>query len=175
MLDDVKREEFQSLIKVYAEKALRTISCALKAVPVGGSRPSDDSDLVFAGMFGIMDPLRPEVIDAVIRCQRAGIVVRMVTGDSADTAQAISRECGILSSDGIIMEGPEFRKLSETEMDHVLPKLQVLARSSPLDKQILVKNLKRLGETVAVTGDGTNDAPALTNSDVGFAMVCQWV
>lgn len=68
------------------------------------------------------------------------------------TAKAIARGCGILDSDGLVMEGPDFRKLSESELNNVLPKLQVLARSSPLDKQILVRNLKRLGETVAVTG-----------------------
>lgn len=86
------------------------------------------------------------------------------------TAVAIATECGIMSPDGIAMEGPKFRQLSDEEMDRVLPKLQVLARSSPEDKRILVARLKHLGETVAVTGDGTNDGPALKTADVGFSM-----
>ncbi|KAJ2985425.1 hypothetical protein NUW58_g5538 [Xylaria curta] len=93
----------------------------------------------------------------------------MVTGDNAVTAQAIATECGIYT-DGLIMEGPAFRVLSDEEMNERIPKLQVLARSSPEDKRILVAKLKALGETVAVTGDGTNDAPALKTADVGFSM-----
>jgi len=96
-------------------------------------------------------------------------VVRMVTGDNATTAQAIATECGIFT-DGIIMEGPAFRTLSEAQMEALLPRLQVLARSSPEDKRVLVAKLKAMGETVAVTGDGTNDAPALKTADVGFSM-----
>jgi Ca2+-transporting ATPase len=93
----------------------------------------------------------------------------MVTGDNRGTAKAIAEECGIYT-DGIILEGPEFRKLSRSEMDRILPKMQVLARSSPEDKRILVKRLKDVGEIVAVTGDGTNDGPALRAADVGFSM-----
>jgi Ca2+-transporting ATPase len=94
----------------------------------------------------------------------------MVTGDNKITATAIARQCGILTEDGIVIEGPDFRKMSIDQMDKVVPKLVVMARSSPLDKQILVQTLKRLGETVAVTGDGTNDAPALKSANVGFSM-----
>merc|ERR1712054_189944 len=94
----------------------------------------------------------------------------MVTGDNMTTARAIATECGIFQEGGIVMEGPIFRALSEEQMDATLPKLQVLARSSPEDKRILVTRLKKLGETVAVTGDGTNDAPALKAADVGFSM-----
>ncbi len=94
----------------------------------------------------------------------------MVTGDNMLTAKAIASECGIYTAGGIIMEGPTFRKLGKSKMDQIIPRLQVLARSSPEDKRILVKRLKDLGETVAVTGDGTNDAPALKTADVGFSM-----
>lgn len=131
---------------------------------------NDLDSLIFCGLFGIQDPVRKEVPEAVATCMRAGITVRMVTGDNELTARAIAKECGILTDEGIVMEGPVFRNLTESEMDRILPHLQVLARSSPLDKQVLVRNLKRLKETVAVTGDGTNDAPALKGSDVGFAM-----
>jgi Ca2+-transporting ATPase len=154
-LTEEKKREYEKCIVQYADGALRTICCGIKPV----YSPSDESadlnettDLVLVGIFGILDPLRPEVSDAVASCKEAGIVVRMVTGDSMATAKAIARGCGILDSDGLVMEGPDFRKLSESELNNVLPKLQVLARSSPLDKQILVRNLKRLGETVAVTG-----------------------
>src|SRR5690606_39092360 len=98
------------------------------------------------------------------------IFVTMVTGDKIVTAKAIGEECGIFTAGGIVMEGPKFRQLSKSEMDRVIPRLQVLARSSPEDKRILVKKLKELGETVTVTGDGTNDGPALKMADVGFSM-----
>ncbi|KAG5621307.1 hypothetical protein H5410_006525 [Solanum commersonii] len=95
----------------------------------------------------------------------------MVTGDNINTAKAIARECGILTDDGIAIEGPVFREMSQEEMLKVIPKLQVMARSSPLDKHTLVKQLRTtFNEVVAVTGDGTNDAPALHEADIGLAM-----
>ena len=96
----------------------------------------------------------------------------MVTGDNIATAKAIALDSGILTGEAfeVIMEGSEFRKMSDVEMNKMLPYLRVLARSTPEDKRILVQHLKALGETVAVTGDGTNDAPALKLADVGFAM-----
>jgi Ca2+-transporting ATPase len=149
--------------------------------PAKGARTveGDAKEVVFEDIFrqmvllsivGIQDPLREGVPQAVKTCQNAGVVVRMVTGDNMITAKAIAEECGIFTPGGIVMEGPAFRKLSKTKMDQVIPRLQVLARSSPEDKRILVKRLKELGETVAVTGDGTNDAPALKTADVGFSM-----
>ncbi|KAJ3335189.1 hypothetical protein HDU93_006221, partial [Gonapodya sp. JEL0774] len=122
------------------------------------------------GVVGIEDPLRPGVPEAVQSCKDAGVTVRMVTGDNIVTAKAIANKCGILSPGGLAMEGSDFRVLSQAEMDKIIPSLRVLARSSPLDKQILVTRLKALGETVAVTGDGTNDGPALKAADVGFSM-----
>jgi Ca2+-transporting ATPase len=96
----------------------------------------------------------------------------MVTGDNVLTAKAIAAECGIYTPEtgGIAMEGLEFRRMPEDDMKKMIPNLQVLARSSPEDKRLLVKALKELGETVAVTGDGTNDAPALKTADIGFSM-----
>ncbi|KAK4096684.1 calcium-translocating P-type ATPase [Parathielavia hyrcaniae] len=130
------------------------------------------SDMTLVAIYGIKDPLRPSVIDAIKDCRRAGVTVRMVTGDNILTGRAIARECGIYKPEegGIAMEGPVFRRKSEEELKELVPKLQVLARSSPEDKRILVRTLKELGETVAVTGDGTNDAPALKMADIGFAM-----
>ncbi|ODV93350.1 hypothetical protein PACTADRAFT_51950 [Pachysolen tannophilus NRRL Y-2460] len=131
--------------------------------------------LVMDSLVGIQDPLRPGVPGAVEQCQRAGVVVRMVTGDNITTAKAISFACNILQEEDLdnpkaCMEGPVFRKLSQTERDNIVPQLKVLARSSPEDKRILVKTLRDMGEVVAVTGDGTNDAPALKLADVGFSM-----
>lgn len=125
--------------------------------------------MTFLGVVGIQDPLRPGVPEAVEKARHAGVVTRMVTGDNIVTARAIATECGIYT-DGIVMEGPEFRKLSDDEMDAMLPRLQVLARSSPEDKRVLVTRLRQLGGIVAVTGDGTNDGPALKAADIGFSM-----
>lgn len=94
----------------------------------------------------------------------------MCTGDNVLTAKSIATQCGIYTPGGIVMEGPVFRKLSRADMLEVVPKLQVLARSSPEDKKILVESLKSLGEVVGVTGDGTNDGPALKTANVGFSM-----
>ena len=174
----------EETINEYASRSLRTIGFLYKDYeqwpPQGAPRQEDDAKLaafakiftrmVFIGIVGIQDPLRVGVADAVRACQHAGVVVRMVTGDNLLTAKAIAEECGIFMPGGVVMEGPEFRKLSKTQMDQTIPRLQVLARSSPDDKRILVKRLKELGETVAVTGDGTNDAPALKTADVGFSM-----
>jgi Ca2+-transporting ATPase len=180
------KENYNSIISTtnkYANNSLRTIGIIYRDFeywpPYGARTLEDDSreavledvleEMVFLGVVGIQDPLRPGVKKAVERCQHAGVFVRMVTGDNKGTAQAIAKECGIYT-DGIILEGPEFRKLSAVEMDRTIPRLQVLARSSPEDKRILVKRLKELGEVVAVTGDGTNDGPALRAADVGFSM-----
>lgn len=154
------------------------------------------------GIVGIKDVIRKEVPDAVALCQKAGITVRMVTGDNLITAKAIARECGILNDDLIsrpdsVMEGPEFyrrmggiicrtcKQMSPCNCDRkevkegvlnleafkaIHKSLRVLARSRPEDKYLLVTGLKELGDVVAVTGDGTNDAPALKKADVGFAM-----
>ncbi|KAL8643309.1 MAG: hypothetical protein Q9228_000116 [Teloschistes exilis] len=181
--DEIGRS-LEEVINEYASRSLRTIGFLFKDYeqwpPKGATTQEDDPklavfekifrDMVFLGIVGIQDPLRVGVADAVRACQSAGVYVRMVTGDNLLTAKAIAEECNIFMPGGVVMEGPEFRKLSKTQMDQIIPRLQVLARSSPDDKRILVKRLKELGETVAVTGDGTNDAPALKTADVGFSM-----
>ncbi|BFZ57610.1 plasma membrane calcium [Savitreella phatthalungensis] len=169
------REKMGATIDEYADQSLRTIGLVYRDFPSWPPTQGTELDKLFEdmtmiGIVGIMDPLRPGVKDAVQTCKEAGVFVRMVTGDNVVTARAIARECGIYTEGGIVMEGPVFRKLSPGEMDQIIPRLQVLARSSPEDKQILVKRLKRNGETVAVTGDGTNDGPALKMADVGFSM-----
>jgi Ca2+-transporting ATPase len=172
------------IISDYASRSLRTIGLLYRDFPSWppvGCRTSEDDptqaefddvfiDMIWLGIVGIQDPLRPGVEQAVTQCQNAGVFVRMVTGDNVMTAKAIAEECGIYTPGGVVMEGSRFRKLSKPQMDQIIPRLQVLARSSPEDKRILVKRLKELGETVAVTGDGTNDGPALKMADVGFSM-----
>lgn len=183
-LTGAAREYISSKIDAFASNSLRTIAMLHKDFqqwPPAGARIMEEDrsmavfedvfeDMTFLCIVGIQDPLREGVSKAVQRCQEAGVVVRMVTGDNITTATAIAKQCGIKTDDGVVMEGPIFRRLSDHEMDKILPRLQVLARSSPDDKRILVSRLKHLGETVAVTGDGTNDGPALKIADVGFSM-----
>ena len=143
------------------------------------------SDLTCLAIVGIEDPVRPEVPDAILKCQQAGITVRMVTGDNVNTARSIANKCGIISpsSDFLVIDGKEFNRrirdkngeIVQEQFDQIWPRLRVLARSSPTDKYILVKHIiqSRMNhnrEVVAVTGDGTNDGPALKKADVGFAM-----
>lgn len=118
------------------------------------------------------DPVRPEVPAAVATCYSAGIRVVMVTGDNITTGKAIARQCDILT-DGVAMEGATFRTNVANDpgyFDGIQSRLQVLARSSPDDKHLLVSNFMVKGGVVAVTGDGTNDGPALKKANVGFAM-----
>ncbi len=126
--------------------------------------------MTLIGIVGIEDPLRDGVREAVAKCHKAGVTIKMCTGDNVLTARSIATQCGIFSPGGIIMEGPVFRRLDKSDMQDIVPRLQVLARSSPEDKKLLVETLKELGEVVGVTGDGTNDGPALKTANVGFSM-----
>lgn len=181
------REEYKKTIQSYANKMLRPVALSYKDFTAAEVflNPEDEdepdsinlewlaSGMILIGVFGIRDPLRPEVMASVRQCQDAGVFVRMVTGDNFLTAKAIASECGIYTPGGIAMDGRTFRKLSKEQLDAIVPRLQVLARSSPEDKLLLVTHLKQMNETVAVTGDGTNDALALKAADVGFAMGIQ--
>jgi len=185
-LNAESKRTLESLIDNYASRSLRTIGLLYRdfeseSWPPKGVRKSEDDptqasfddifkQMIFVGVVGIQDPLRGGVPEAVRDMITAGVFPRMVTGDNIITAKAIATECGIFTTGGVALEGPEFRKMNKAEQKALIPKLQVLARSSPEDKRILVKRLKEMGETVAVTGDGTNDAPALKAADVGFSM-----
>lgn len=179
------KQRIDRMIQNYATRSLRTIGIGYRDFtswpPKNVNKVGDEMEvsyedliegegLTLISIVGIEDPLRPGVKEAVKACQRAGVFVRMVTGDNVVTAKSIAKQCGIYTHGGIVMEGPVFRNLPPNEMDAVLPRLQVLARSSPEDKQILVGRLRELGDIVAVTGDGTNDGPALKLADVGFSM-----
>ncbi|KAF4093709.1 hypothetical protein AMELA_G00004990 [Ameiurus melas] len=182
-------EMVRKVIEPMACEGLRTICVATREFT--GEEPNWDneadilSDLTCICVVGIEDPVRHEVPEAISKCQRAGITVRMVTGDNINTARAIATKCGILQpgEDFLCLEGKEFNQeirnekgeVEQDRLDKVWPKLRVLARSSPTDKHTLVKGIidSTVGGTrqvVAVTGDGTNDGPALKKADVGFAM-----
>ncbi|XP_032686980.1 plasma membrane calcium-transporting ATPase 2 isoform X3 [Odontomachus brunneus] len=203
-LETFTREMQERLVKNVIEpmacNGLRTISIAyrdfvpgkaeINQVHIDNEPNWDDEDnlvnnLTCLCIVGIEDPVRPEVPDAIKKCQKAGITVRMVTGDNINTARSIALKCGILkpNEDFLILEGKEFnRRIRDSNgevqqhlLDKVWPKLRVLARSSPTDKYTLVKGIidskaTESREVVAVTGDGTNDGPALKKADVGFAM-----
>uniref|UniRef100_A0A8D3CUF2 Calcium-transporting ATPase n=1 Tax=Scophthalmus maximus TaxID=52904 RepID=A0A8D3CUF2_SCOMX len=179
-------EMVRKVIEPMACEGLRTICVAYRDFPAEAGEPAWDNEneilneLTCIVVVGIEDPVRHEVPEAISKCQRAGITVRMVTGDNINTARAIATKCGILlpGEDFLCMEGKEFNqhiRNDQGEVRPVWPKLRVLARSSPTDKHTLVKGIidSTVGETrqvVAVTGDGTNDGPALKKADVGFAM-----
>ncbi|XP_068414415.1 plasma membrane calcium-transporting ATPase 2 isoform X13 [Eschrichtius robustus] len=183
-------EMVKKVIEPMACDGLRTICVAYRDLP---SSPEPDwdnendilNDLTCICVVGIEDPVRPEVPEAIRKCQRAGITVRMVTGDNINTARAIAIKCGIIhpGEDFLCLEGKEFNRrirnekgeIEQERIDKIWPKLRVLARSSPTDKHTLVKGIidsthTEQRQVVAVTGDGTNDGPALKKADVGFAM-----
>uniref|UniRef100_A0A1A8FVS3 Calcium-transporting ATPase n=1 Tax=Nothobranchius korthausae TaxID=1143690 RepID=A0A1A8FVS3_9TELE len=185
-----KDEMVKKVIEPMACDGLRTICVAYRDFPRNPEPNWDDennilNDLTAICIVGIEDPVRPEVPDAIQKCQRAGITVRMVTGDNINTARAIAIKCGIIhpGEDFLCIDGKEFNRrirnekgeVEQERIDKVWPKLRVLARSSPTDKHTLVKGIidstmVDQRQVVAVTGDGTNDGPALKKADVGFAM-----
>lgn len=171
---DLSEEHMKTITNVingYADEALRTLCLAFRDMDDGcdeNSIPEDGYTLV--AVVGIKDPVRPGVADAVRTCLAAGITVRMVTGDNINTAKAIARECGILTEGGLAIEGSDFRNKTPKDMKSTIQRIQVMARSLPSDKHQLVNNMRIHGEVVSVTGDGTNDAPALHESDIGLAM-----
>ncbi|WVZ59839.1 hypothetical protein U9M48_009932 [Paspalum notatum var. saurae] len=172
-LDKTTTNKLNDIIKTFSKEALRTLCLAYQEMDDGFSVDEQIplQGYTCIGIVGIKDPVRPGVRQSVATCRSAGIMVRMVTGDNINTAKAIARECGILTDDGIAIEGAEFREKSPEELLELIPKMQVLARSSPLDKHTLVKHLHTtFNEVIAVTGDGTNDAPALREADIGLAM-----
>ncbi|KAI5578073.1 hypothetical protein BDE02_08G005300 [Populus trichocarpa] len=184
---DKEMDFFKVAIDDMAACSLRCVAIAyrpyeLDKVPTDeeslGKWVLPEDELVLLAIVGIKDPCRPGVKDAVRICTAAGVKVRMVTGDNIQTAKAIALECGILSSgadatEPNIIEGKVFRAYSEKEREIIAKKITVMGRSSPNDKLLLVQALRKGGEVVAVTGDGTNDAPALHEADIGLSMGIQ--
>lgn len=185
--------DLKTAITQMNSNGLRTICVAYREIETEQEdwfKNEDDlvQDLVFICLCGIEDPVREEVPNAIQNCKTAGIVVRMVTGDNAETARSIAIKCGIIeiNSNFLTLDSKEFNRIIKNDqgevvqekVDRIWPILRVLARATPEDKYILVKymmssKINENREVVAVTGDGTNDGPALKQADVGFAMGIQ--
>ncbi|GMN46792.1 hypothetical protein TIFTF001_015978 [Ficus carica] len=186
-LNDKEKEKFERIIEGMAASSLRCIALAHKQVEIeeekenNGEKESKritEEKLTLLGLLGLKDPCRPEVRRAVEDCRHAGVNVKMITGDNVFTAKAIATECGILKpgqamSSEAVIEGSEFRNYTPKERMEKVDKICVMARSSPFDKLLMVQCLRQKGHVVAVTGDGTNDAPALKEADIGLSMGIQ--
>lgn len=174
---DERRREILKEVRSWQERGMRTLGFAYREEPDMDSRDVHKvaQDLLWLGFAAIADPVRPEVPGALEECRDAGITVKMVTGDSPDTAREIARQSNLLDADGApdedaLITGAEFQALSDEEALVAAKRIKVMARARPNDKLRLVNCLKAQDEVVAVTGDGTNDAPALNRADVGIAM-----
>ncbi|MCE5313648.1 MAG: calcium-translocating P-type ATPase, PMCA-type [Armatimonadota bacterium] len=167
------RAQIELANKNMANQALRMLAVACKPPQITPNhlKPEDiDGGLTHLGLVGMIDPPRPEAIDAVEKCRRAGIRVMMATGDNRDTARAIAGEFGLIEEDSLAIDGKELAHLTNRQLLEKLDKIAVFARVEPDHKLRIVNALKEMGEVVAVTGDGVNDAPALKRADIGVAM-----
>lgn len=170
-------EEIETLLKGYQKQAMRTLGFAVAPVNennnIKNGKIITDS-LEFQAIVAISDPVRPDVPQAVAEALKAGIKIKIVTGDTPGTAMEIGRQVGLIDDNDTsalnIITGPEFESLSEKELRERIGDFKIIARARPMDKKRLVETLQSLNEIVAVTGDGTNDAPALKAAHVGLSM-----
>lgn len=175
LCSNVSAEEtahIQKLMENFQDKAGRLLAFAHKELACfnGEKQQELEQDLHYDGFVAISDPLSPDVYDSIRDCRRAGIEVKMLTGDNIRTARAIAEELHMLKDGHLAVEASEIESMSDEELKKALPKISVIARSTPLIKMRVVKVLKEEKNVVAVTGDGINDAPAIKNADVGIAM-----
>ena len=176
-LEESRVKQYNEQLLAYQNQAMRTLGVAYKVIPENSSTDCaelvKEGGLTFMGIFAISDPIRPDVPDAVKKCQSAGIRVKIVTGDTPGTATEIARQIGLWTSEDTErnrITGVEFAALSDEEALERVDALKEMSRARPMDKQRLVQLLQQKGEVVAVTGDGTNDAPALNHAQVGLSM-----
>ncbi|KAJ9543273.1 hypothetical protein OSB04_022980 [Centaurea solstitialis] len=183
-LNHDEKIRFEKIIKGMAASGLRCIAFAHKQIQENepkhhdedGSKTLNEEGLTLLGIIGIKDPCRPGVKEAINTCKSAGVEIKMITGDNVFTAKAIATELGILeagphvSNNGEVIEGEEFRNYTEEERMEKVDRIRVMARSSPLDKLLMVQCLKKKGHVVGVTGHSTKDAPALKEADIGLSM-----
>ena len=167
-LTDERRSEIEAKTESFAEDALRVMGFAFRPEPPVEANEALESEMVFLGLQGMLDPPRPEVPGAIAACQSAGIDVVMITGDNAVTARAIGEEVGIDSPR--VVTGPELEEMSDEELARVVEEVDIFARTAPEHKTRILRTFQEKGHTVAMTGDGVNDAPAVKNADVGVAM-----
>lgn len=172
------RQDVLDQLEQFQKKGMRTLGFAYKQL-LDNQKPISDgrvvaNDLTLLGIVAIADPVRPDVPASIAECQKAGIAIKMVTGDTANTAIEIGRQIGLWNphadSDANIVTGPQIAAMSDAELDSRVQDFKIIARARPLDKKRLVESLQRHNEIVAVTGDGTNDAPALKAAHVGLSM-----
>ncbi|HOT27973.1 MAG TPA: HAD-IC family P-type ATPase [Candidatus Ozemobacteraceae bacterium] len=158
----------------YADEALRVLGFAVRGLPAGTDPTAfcegEQEGYTFVGLVGMMDLPRPEAIEAVAKCRKAGIMVVMITGDHAATARAVGRKVGLFDDGMRMMTGEELSKLDEEGLRSIVESVAIYARTSPEDKMRIIKALQHHGHVVSMTGDGVNDAPALTRADIGVAM-----
>ncbi|MCM3214807.1 calcium-translocating P-type ATPase, SERCA-type [Niallia taxi] len=168
-----EKNTVQAAIDGLASQALRTIAIAYKEISANTiilHEKEAESELVFIGLQGIIDPPRPEVKQAVRECKEAGIKTVMITGDHVITANAIAKQLGIANSQSKVLEGKELANMSVQELEDVVDHVSVFARVSPEHKLKIVQAFQNRGHIVAMTGDGVNDAPAIKTADIGIAM-----
>ena len=162
------RKKIQSQNEEMARKALRVLGFAYQSEPEESERA--ESDLIFVGLAGMIDPPRQEAYQAVQTCKKAGIQTVMITGDHVSTASAIARDLKILDANGRVLTGKELDQMTDVQLDRELDQVRVFARVAPAHKLRIVKAFKKKGRVVAMTGDGVNDAPAIKEADIGVAM-----
>jgi Ca2+-transporting ATPase len=156
-----------------AKSALRVLGMAYREVKAQESlrEPEEaETNLIFIGLAGMIDPPRKEVREAIAQCKRAGIKTIMITGDHQATAEAIARQLGMMPEGSLVVNGQQLTAMSDEQLDEKVDKISVFARVSPEHKLRIVKSLQRRGHVVAMTGDGVNDAPAIKAADIGIAM-----
>jgi len=175
-IDSISQRDIDLILqenKALAGQAFRVLAMAFKQVDKIPDHPTpeqDEKDLVFCGLVGMIDPPRPEAIEAIKICKTAGIRAIMITGDYRDTAAAIAKQLGIISSDDQVLAGSDLNRMSDSELDEAIKNVSVFARVSPEHKVRIVQAVKNNGGIAAMTGDGVNDAPALKRADIGIAM-----
>lgn len=160
------KQNIRNAIKEMSSRALRVLALAMRT----SDRKATEKELIFVGLAGMKDPIRPGVAEAVTSCQKAGVKVVMITGDRVDTAYAIAGELSIADSMSQCMTGSQLDHLPDAEFKKAVRNIHVFAQVSPSHKTKIVKALKETGNVVAMTGDGVNDAPSLKSADVGIAM-----
>ena len=172
-MTDSLRAEILAANKAMADKALRVLAAAKKNLSVEPAAYDSDTvecDLCFVGLVGMIDPVRPEVKDAINECRSAGIRPIMITGDHKDTAIAIATELGIISDPSQAITGAELDNISDEEFEEAVTKYSVYARVQPEHKTRIVNAWRKRGRVTAMTGDGVNDAPSIKNADIGVGM-----
>ena len=172
-LEDETKDYYREQNERMAGEGMRVLAFAYREIQgeIEAERIGDiETELVFLGLAGMMDPPRPEAKESVRRCAEAGIDVVMITGDQPLTAVAIAREIGIFKEGDLVMTGAKLSEMSDAGLDGMVDHIKVYARTSPEQKLRIIEALQKHGKTVAMTGDGVNDAPALKSADIGIAM-----